>query len=100
MAKVLENQTLYQCEQCGKRLLTKHGAKLHENMYCPVVLQREAKIEHKKRQESCEHKHMEMSYCPMAGEEHLLEPDYYYCVDCGMSEMDIEKQKKERANVQ
>ncbi|MCY1093957.1 MULTISPECIES: hypothetical protein [Bacillus] len=96
MAKVLKDQTLYQCEECGKRLLTPHGAKLHETKYCSVVRQREKR----KRQESCEHKHMEMSYCPMAGEEHLLEPDYYYCVDCGMTEMDIRQQKKERANVQ
>ncbi|MHC1990242.1 hypothetical protein ACYF6V_03170 [Bacillus safensis] len=96
MAKVLKDQTLYQCEQCGKRLLTPHGAKLHETKYCSVVRQREKR----KRQESCEHKHMEMSYCPMAGEEHLLEPDYYYCVDCDMTEMDIRQQKKERANVQ
>lgn len=93
MAKVLLNQTLYQCEQCGKRLLTPHGAKLHETIYCPVVLQREAE----KRQESCEHKHMEMSYCPMAGEEHLLVPDYDYCVDCGMTDMDIRQQKKENS---
>ncbi|AVM24253.1 hypothetical protein [Bacillus pumilus] len=95
MAKVLLNQTLYQCELCGKRLLTPHGAKLHETKYCSVVRQREAKLEHKKRQAACEHKHMETSYCRMAGEEHLQIPDFECCADCGMTEMDIEKQKKE-----
>ncbi|WP_144456859.1 hypothetical protein [Bacillus pumilus] len=100
MAKVLKDQTLYQCEQCGKRLLTPHGAKLHETKYCSVVRLREAIIEHKKRQESCEHKHMEMSYGTWLGEDHLQVPEFEYCVDCGMSEMSIEKQKKERANVQ
>ncbi|WLP59888.1 hypothetical protein [Bacillus pumilus] len=90
MAKILENQTLYQCELCGKRLLTPHGAKLHETKYCSVVRQREKR----ERQKSCAHKHMEMSYCRVPGEEHLLEPDYSYCVDCGMTEMDIRKQKK------
>lgn len=40
MAKVLLNQTLYQCEQCGKRLFTPHGAKLHGTKYCSVVTKR------------------------------------------------------------
>lgn len=44
MAKTLKNQTLYQCEQCGKRLLTPHGAKLHKTKYCSVVLQRAAEV--------------------------------------------------------
>ncbi|EJR96873.1 MULTISPECIES: hypothetical protein [Bacillus] len=38
--KVLINQTLYQCDHCGKRLLTKHGVKVHEEQYCSVVLER------------------------------------------------------------
>ena len=96
MAKILENQTLYQCELCGKRLLTPHGAKLHEIKYCSVVRQREAEIEHKKLQESCDHKHMEMSYIPPLGEDHLQIPEFEYCVDCGMTEMDIRQQSKER----
>ncbi|MCY8729439.1 MULTISPECIES: hypothetical protein [Bacillus] len=87
--KVLENQTLYQCEHCGKRLMTKHGARLHERVYCSVVREEEQK----KRQESCEHKHMEMSYCTMPGEDHLMMPDYEYCIDCGMNELEIRKQK-------
>lgn len=41
--KVLTNQTLYQCDHCGKRLLTKHGAKVHEEQYCSVVLERKKK---------------------------------------------------------
>ncbi|MCY7952194.1 hypothetical protein NYE57_18295 [Bacillus sp. FSL L8-0222] len=87
--KVLENQTLYQCEHCGKRLMTKHGARLHEREYCSVVKE----AEQKKRQGSCEHKHMEMSYCTMPGEGHLQIPDYECCIDCGMSEMEIAEQK-------
>ncbi|MBS4747477.1 hypothetical protein [Bacillus altitudinis] len=94
MVKVLLNQTLYQCELCGKRLLTPHGAKLHETKYCSVVIQREAEIEYKKRQESCEHKLMEMSYISPMGEDHMQIPDFECCADCGMSEMDIEKRKK------
>ncbi|WP_024428246.1 hypothetical protein [Bacillus safensis] len=94
MAKVLLNQTLYQCELCGKRLLTPHGAKLHETKYCSVVIQREAMIERKKRQEFCEHKHMEMSYITPLGEDHLQIPDFKCCADCGMTEMDIEKKNK------
>ncbi len=58
------------------------------------LLQREAEIELEKRQESCEHKRMEMSYISPLGEDHLQIPDFECCADCGMSEMDIEKQIK------
>ncbi|MGD1413400.1 hypothetical protein [Bacillus stercoris] len=94
--KVLENQTLYQCEHCGKRLMTKHGARLHERVYCSVVKEEEQK----KRQESCEHKHMEMSYCTMPGEDYLQIPDYECCSDCGMTEMEIAEQKNKLQEAQ
>ncbi|WP_186314390.1 hypothetical protein [Bacillus pumilus] len=58
------------------------------------LLQREAEIELEKRQECCEHKRMEMSYISPLGEDHLQIPDFECCADCGMSEMDIEKQIK------
>lgn len=81
MVKVLENQTLYQCEYCDKRLLTKAGAKLHETRYCkesPIVLDEGRKII-----ESCEHEWL-TSWSPIPGEEHLSEPDYDYCSNCGV----------------
>ncbi len=76
---VLKNQTIYQCEYCGKRLLSKNGAKIHEEIYCsqsPIVKQR--RIDEVK---ACVHK-METQWSPMFGESHLLEPDYDYCIKC------------------
>ncbi|MCY9072831.1 hypothetical protein MOE65_20910 [Bacillus inaquosorum] len=69
--------------------MTKHGARLHERVYCSVVREEEQK----KRQESCEHKHMEMSYCTMPGEDHLQIPDYECCIDCGMSEWRLQNKR-------
>jgi len=74
----LINQTLYQCEFCGKRLLSKNGAKLHEEQFCRVVLEKKRK----EQQKTCKHELTNWAYCPMPGEPHLQEPDYEYCVDC------------------
>jgi len=70
----LENQTLFQCSFCKKRLLTKRGCVLHEKLYCknnesPHVI-------------NCEHENIETSYRYIPGEA-VQEPDYNYCVDCG-----------------
>ena len=76
--KVLENQTLYQCEFCGKRLLSKKGASLHERQFCKVV--RDARKLEKQR--VCKHEKIDTHYDYILGEA-VMEPKYDYCVDCG-----------------
>lgn len=80
--KILKNQTLYQCSYCGKRLLSKSGALLHEDIYC----KNEEAPTHKgklKKQENCEHKHFETIYTYIPGEA-VQEPDHDECYDCGL----------------
>ena len=77
--KVLENQTLYQCSFCNKRLLSKAGAKIHEKEYCIKV--RELKKE--KLQAICPHDETDTHYELMAGEDYAMEPAYEYCINCG-----------------
>lgn len=89
--KTLENQTVYQCEYCGKRLLSKNGAKIHEEQYCrqsPIVKQKW--LESVKK---CSHK-WEMQFHPMPGEPHLLEPDHEECIYCGIEKMEWERMKR------
>ena len=76
--KVLTNQTLYQCDHCGKRLLSKNGAKLHEEEYCRVVYERK-KLE---KQANCSHEVTDYHYDYIPGEA-VMQPEYKYCVDCG-----------------
>jgi hypothetical protein len=71
--KTLQNQTIYKCEFCNKRFVTKSGAKLHEERYC-----RKNYI----KQESCEHKNTYTVWAPIVGEANREEPDYDYCPDC------------------
>jgi hypothetical protein len=76
----LKNQTIYKCEYCGKRLLSKNGAKLHEENYCwasPIPKQKE-----REKQENCNHDDIKTSYRYIPGEA-VMEPDYNYCVECG-----------------
>ncbi|MET4562215.1 DNA-directed RNA polymerase subunit RPC12/RpoP [Lysinibacillus parviboronicapiens] len=78
--KVLENQTLYQCDYCGKRLLTKNGAKIHEEEYCKSSAQLidkgfEILI-------NCQHD-WKTQWTPIPGEEHLSEPSHDVCIKCG-----------------
>ncbi|MGN4127662.1 hypothetical protein ACMGD3_22030 [Lysinibacillus sphaericus] len=78
--KVLENQTLFQCDHCGKRLLTKHGAKIHEEEYCKSSAQLidkgyEILI-------NCQHDWVER-WAPIPGEEHLRQPSHDECIKCG-----------------
>lgn len=92
--KTLENQTVYQCEYCNKRFLTKQGAKKHEEQYCY-----KSPIPKQKRLEEimkCNH-HWEMDYRRMPGESHLLEPDGEYCIHCGVRKLEWERMKKEGA---
>jgi len=81
--KTLYNQTIYQCEYCGKRLLSRNGAKIHENEYCwsPDSPAQKAIIE---AQEKCDHPYdkRETVYHTMPGESHLLEPNYDICSLC------------------
>jgi len=76
--KELTNQTLYQCDYCGKRLLSKNGAKVHEEQYCRVVLEKKLK----EQQANCTHEKTAYSYRVMVGEDYVQEPDYLYCVEC------------------
>lgn len=73
----LKNQIVYKCEGCGKRFVTKHGAKTHESNWCKKHAQS------KKNPKNCKHENVFTSYSPIAGEEFRSEPDYDYCDDCG-----------------
>ncbi len=78
--KRLNNQTLWQCEYCGKRLLSKKGADIHENSYCwhPESPHQKGIME---KQRQCEHKNTETIYRYIPGEA-VQEPDYEQCIDC------------------
>lgn len=85
--KILENQTLYQCEYCNKRLLSKIGAKVHEEQYCkqsPIVKQ-------KRIDEiiACVHE-MDTHWDYIPGEA-VKEPQYQYCINCFATDMEIER---------
>lgn len=89
---VILNQTIYQCEYCGKRLLSKNGAKIHEEQYCyksPIVKE-------KRKQEIllCKHK-WETSWTPIAGEEWRHEPDYEYCIYCNVKDNELNQIEQE-----
>ena len=83
---ILENQKLFQCSYCGKRLLTKQGAELHEKNYChseesPHIVNNNIKMV--ENQKNCKHEHIETKYYYIPGEA-VMEPQYDFCVDCGM----------------
>lgn len=89
--KELTNQTLYQCEYCGKRLLTKYGAILHENEYC-----RNSEIILKKgldKIKECGHEWITV-WSPIYGEEHLKEPDYDVCKKCCVHSYELREDLK------
>ena len=81
--RTIKNQTIYQCEYCNKRLLSKNGAKLHENSYC-----KSSKSPHmssiKEKQENCEHENTETIYGYIPGEA-VKQPEYEFCLDCGLN---------------
>lgn len=80
--KTLTNQTLFQCDFCEKRFITKQGAKNHEEIYCYLSpIPKARKLENIK---ACKHD-FKMHYTPMFGENHLLEPSHYECVNCGVT---------------
>lgn len=88
--KVLTNQTIYQCQYCNKRLLSKNGAKIHEEQYCsqsPVAEQN--RIEKIK---TCNHD-METHWDYIPGEA-VMEPQYDYCIKCGATEMQIRESEE------
>ena len=79
--RILKNQTLYQCEYCGRRLLSKAGAKLHEESYCkdedsPRFVNMRA------AQDDCPHEHRETEYSYIPGEA-VMQPECEVCLDCG-----------------
>lgn len=75
--KTISNQTVYQCEGCGKRFLTKHRALEHEREYC------KKHPKSKKNPDNCPHEKISTEWTPIYGEEHRMEPDYDYCENCG-----------------
>jgi len=80
--KILKNQTIYQCEYCKKRLLSKNGARLHENHYCWQPLSPNQKAI-KKKQEECTHENSETIWSYIPGET-VKQPDHDLCLDCGV----------------
>lgn len=85
--KILKNQTIYQCEYCGKRLLSKNGAKIHEEQYCsqsPIVKQKR-----NDQIKSCNHD-MDTHWDYIPGEA-VMEPQYDYCIKCGATSWEIAK---------
>jgi DNA-directed RNA polymerase subunit RPC12/RpoP len=89
--KTLTNQTIYQCEYCGKRLLSKNGAKIHEEDYC-----HQSPIRKQKRLDiimNCEHE-WDTVWTPMFGESHLKEPDHDECIKCGVLDLEWHELKK------
>lgn len=83
---VLTEQTLYQCEYCNKRFITKQGAKKHEEEYCYLSPKR--KENRMKEIANCEHE-WETQWSPIMGEEWRMEPDYDRCIKCGVTEMEL-----------
>lgn len=78
--KVIENQTIYQCEYCDKRFITKQGVKRHEENYCYL-----SPIPKQKRREEilkCNHEWDEV-WTYMTGEA-VMEPDHTECIHCGI----------------
>jgi len=71
---ILKNQIIFQCEYCGKRLLSKKGAKIHENKYC--------KNENSPNRKNCKHENTHTQYIIPPGET-MQVPDYEICLDCG-----------------
>lgn len=83
----LKGQTIYQCEYCNKRLLSRNGAKIHEEQYCwksPIVKQK--RIDEIK---NCKHE-MDTVWDYIPGEA-VKEPQYDHCIKCGATEMEISK---------
>jgi hypothetical protein len=80
--KILKNQTLYQCESCGKRLLTKRGALLHENEYC-YHPGSPASIAVTDKQEACDHP-KESVFTVWVWDDDIQVPDCDQCGVCGL----------------
>jgi hypothetical protein len=80
--EIIKNQTIYQCSFCGKRLLSRNGCKIHEKKYCNRWYSPN-KINLRKKQEDCPHNNCETAYSYIPGEA-VQEPDYGYCLDCGL----------------
>lgn len=79
--EIIKNATIYKCSFCGKRLLSRNGAKIHENEYCWHELSpRQKNILEKRR--VCEHKNHETEYTYIPGEA-VKEPSCEICLDCG-----------------
>ena len=83
--EILENQTLYQCDYCNKRLLSKKGCVLHENEYCwkeKSPHQKRLANEIARKQRECSHENRDTVYTYIPGEA-VQQPDHDECLDCG-----------------
>ena len=89
--KRLANQTIYQCEYCNKRFVTKKGARLHEEKYC--YLSPIPKANKGKEILSCDHD-FQTVYTYIAGEA-VQEPSHDECVKCGVERNEFERMKED-----
>ncbi len=77
----LENQTLYKCSYCSKRLLTKRGCKVHETIWCNNPLS-PAQMVVAEKQAACQHSNVDEIWSYIPGEA-VKQPDHDQCLDCG-----------------
>lgn len=78
---ILENQKLYQCSYCKKRLLTKRGCRLHETKYCSNP-DSEYQQGIGRWKAECPHERTELMWSYIPGEA-VKEPSHTECVRCG-----------------
>ena len=83
---ILKDQTLYKCEYCGKRLLTRGGAQMHEQSYCknpesPHMIEDAARVA--RNQANCGHYNKETIWRCIPGEAVKM-PYYDVCTGCGL----------------
>lgn len=77
----LTNQVIYKCSFCGRRMLSRNGAKIHEEKYCHYY-ESPHKMRIKDIQNKCPHVGKETIYAYIPGE-CVQEPDYEVCIACG-----------------
>lgn len=78
---------VYECDYCGKTLLSKNGTKLHEQTYCkhsPIVKE-------KKQREINECDHIWVTSYRFIPGEAVQEPDYDYCIECNVKKHEVIK---------
>ena len=77
----LTNQTVYKCEHCGRRMLTKQGCEIHEQQYCKSESSPHMQAI-RRRQTECKHPNQYETWEYEPGEA-IPFPDRMVCPDCG-----------------